>query len=232
MLLAIDDSRSMAEARAERICDASVAMLCGAMSRLEVGALGLVSFGGTKGVTTLHTLGDPFDENAGVKVASALGFDQDATVQQQPMMDVVAKGLAMLEAGRNEIPGPTNTGAGGGGGGGGGEGGAAPHQLFLIVADGRINEGRGMRSLVHDAMASSAAGGGLLIVFIVLDTEANSLLDVKTVEFVEGKPVMKGYMESFPFPLYIVLRELASLPNTLADLIRQWVEHTMLAGGG
>ena len=47
---------------------------------------------------------------------------------------------------------------------------------------------------------------------------------VQTVSFVGGKPVFAKYMDSFPFPFYIVLRDTAALPRTLADLIRQWFE--------
>lgn len=37
-----------------------------------------------------------------------------------------------------------------------------------------------------------------------------------------GKPVFNKYMDSFPFPFYIVMRDIAALPGTLADLLRQW----------
>lgn len=47
---------------------------------------------------------------------------------------------------------------------------------------------------------------------------------IQTVSFVGGKPVFAKYMDSFPFPFYIVLRETAALPRTLADLLRQWFE--------
>ena len=46
----------------------------------------------------------------------------------------------------------------------------------------------------------------------------------QTVSFVGGRPVFSKYMDSFPFPFYIVLRDTAALPRTLADLIRQWFE--------
>jgi hypothetical protein len=51
-----------------------------------------------------------------------------------------------------------------------------------------------------------------------------SVLDTQSVSFVDGKVVMKPYMDSFPFPFYIVLRDLAALPQTLADLLRQWFQ--------
>ena len=44
--------------------------------------------------------------------------------------------------------------------------------------------------------------------------------------FSNGAPVFSKYIDTFPFPFYIVLQDLASLPRTLADLLRQWFELT------
>ena len=65
---------------------------------------------------------------------------------------------------------------------------------------------------------------GVLLAFIVLDNPTASVLDMQSVSFVQGKPVLSKYIDSFPFPLYIVLRDIAALPSTLADLLRQWFE--------
>ena len=32
------------------------------------------------------------------------------------------------------------------------------------------------------------------------------------------------WMDSFPFPFYLLLRELSSLPAVLSDALRQWFE--------
>ena len=58
----------------------------------------------------------------------------------------------------------------------------------------------------------------------MLDNPASSLLDMQTVNFAGGKPVFSKYIDSFPFPFYIVLRDIAALPRTLADLLRQWFQ--------
>ena len=34
----------------------------------------------------------------------------------------------------------------------------------------------------------------------------------------------KAYMDSFPFPYYVVLKDIASLPIVLSDALRQWIE--------
>lgn len=62
--------------------------------------------------------------------------------------------------------------------------------------------------------------------FIVLDSpdKKASILEMESIEVVENKVVRKSYMSSFPFPFYVVLRDLPSLPQILADTVRQWFE--------
>lgn len=47
------------------------------------------------------------------------------------------------------------------------------------------------------------------------------------------KPVMDSvtnklsfisYLDAFPFPFYLILRDMAALPNVLGDALRQWFE--------
>ena len=51
-----------------------------------------------------------------------------------------------------------------------------------------------------------------------------SILDTKQVSFVKGKVKMSNYLDDYPFPLYVVLEEMAALPEVLADALRQWFE--------
>jgi midasin len=94
-------------------------------------------------------------------------------------------------------------------------------QLVLILADGRFHE----KESLHAAVREAAAKRGVCLAFIVLDTPGNSLLDMQSVSFgAGGKPVFTKYLDNFPFPYYIVLKDIAALPATLADLLRQWFE--------
>ena len=70
----------------------------------------------------------------------------------------------------------------------------------------------------------ASARPGVLLAFIILDNPAASLLDMKAVSFAGGQPTFKQYLDTFPFPFYILLRDLAALPATLASLLRQWFE--------
>ena len=161
-------------------------------------------------MSELHPLGRPFDASSGVRIASSLQFDQESNVRDQPVLSLLREGLGVFRRSKHELSAFDRP--------------EGLHQLFLIVADGRINEGDQLRSLVHDALAE----GGLMIVFIVLDTSKNSLLDVQTVDFVNGVPVLRRYMDqgNFPFPFYTLVREIGSLPRCLAAVIKQWLELT------
>ena len=62
--------------------------------------------------------------------------------------------------------------------------------------------------------------------FIALDNQENSLLEMRSIQFGGGKPVFHQYLDSFPFPYYVLLREVDQLPQTLCDLLKQWFELT------
>ncbi|GAB4814208.1 hypothetical protein N2152v2_001254 [Parachlorella kessleri] len=207
VVLAVDDSRSMAETGTSSFALEALTLISKAMARLEVGELGIVSFGGSGGVQPLHPLERPFTDADGVIVMSQMRFDQDNTITDRPMVDVITSLTHLLEGAAARTSAAAH-------------GSASLHQLVLIIADGRFHEKESLRRMVREATSQP----GVLYAFIVLDNPANSILDMQTVSFVGGKPVFAQYMDSFPFPFYIVLRDTAALPRTLADLIRQWFE--------
>jgi midasin len=207
VVVAVDDSRSMAETGCGGFALQALTLICRAMGRLDVGELGVVSFGGSDGASPLHALDRPFTDADGVRVMSRMRFDQDNTITDRPMGDVITSLDHLLDGARARA-GTSAASA------------SSLHQLVLIVADGRFHEKESLRRAVREA----ASRPGVLYAFIVLDNAANSILDMQTVSFVGGKPEFTQYMDSFPFPFYIVLRDVAALPRTLADLLRQWFE--------
>ncbi len=52
----------------------------------------------------------------------------------------------------------------------------------------------------------------------------DSIMDVESISYVAGKPRRTAYLDTFPFPNYIILHEISSLPAILADALRQWFE--------
>jgi midasin len=54
--------------------------------------------------------------------------------------------------------------------------------------------------------------------------ERNSVVDMQIVEFKGSKVVKTAYLDNFPFPFYLIVKNLATLPEVLADAMRQWFE--------
>jgi len=42
-------------------------------------------------------------------------------------------------------------------------------------------------------------------VFIVIDSQKNSILNIKAVEYVNGKMEIKSYMNDFPFDFFLII---------------------------
>jgi len=205
VMLAIDDSRSMAENHCGHIALESMVLLARAMARLEVGEIGVVGFGaGANAVRTLHPLGAPFTDQEGPSLVSKLSFAEDNTLADRPMVQLLETMAARLNVAREQIRG----------------GGTKLQQLVLIIADGRFHEKEALRR----CMREMGAQRGLLVAFIVLDNPKNSLLNMQSVSFTNGKPAMKKYLDSFPFPFYVLVQDVSQLPATISDLLRQWFE--------
>ena len=89
VVVAVDDTRSMAETGCGGFALEALALICRSMARLEVGELGVVSFGGAGGAAPLHPLERPFTDADGPRVMGALRFDADNTLADRPMVDVI-----------------------------------------------------------------------------------------------------------------------------------------------
>src|SRR6266404_9071402 len=78
VLVVLDDSRSMAESHSIHLAYETLALVSKALSRLEVGDIGIAKFG--EFVDVLHGFDDgPFTNQVGVQVMSAFTFAQNAT---------------------------------------------------------------------------------------------------------------------------------------------------------
>ncbi|KAL0028971.1 hypothetical protein WJX77_009058 [Trebouxia sp. C0004] len=206
VVVAVDDSRSMGENGCGSFALEALTLICRAMARLEVGEMGVVSYGGSNSILPLHPLEKPFTDANGPGIMAQMKFDQDNTIADNPMVELLTSMQHMLEQARVR-----SMGVGGS---------QDLHQLVIIVADGRFHEKESLQRVVAEASSKK----GVLYAFIVLDNPASSLLDMQTVSFANGKPVFNKYIDSFPFPFYVVLRDIAALPHTLANLLRQWFE--------
>lgn len=55
-------------------------------------------------------------------------------------------------------------------------------------------------------------------------TNPRSVLDMQIVSFSGKTVVRRPYMEDFPFPYYLIIRDIQNLPEIIADAMRQWFE--------
>ncbi|XP_057535568.1 midasin isoform X3 [Amaranthus tricolor] len=207
VMIVVDDSRSMSENFCGDFAVEALVTVCRALSQLEVGKLAVTSFGKEGNISSLHDFEQPLTGEAGMKMISSLTFSQENTLREEPMVELLkylsnmleqAMGNARLPSGQNPL-----------------------QQLVLIIADGRFHDNkekvkRCMRDLLHR---------NCMVAFIVLDSAQESIVDCKDYIFKNGV-LQKAvpYLDSFPFPYYIVLRNIEALPRTLADLLRQWFE--------
>eukprot|EP00180_Rhodochaete_pulchella_P004825 Plantae.Rhodophyta-Rhodochaete_pulchella.ctg9919.p1 GENE.Plantae.Rhodophyta-Rhodochaete_pulchella.ctg9919~~Plantae.Rhodophyta-Rhodochaete_pulchella.ctg9919.p1 ORF type:complete len:146 (+),score=20.50 Plantae.Rhodophyta-Rhodochaete_pulchella.ctg9919:171-608(+) len=104
--------------------------------------------------------------------------------------------------------------------------GASQHQIMqlaFIISDGRFD------SDSRDSVTRwvrEAASRGMLLVLLIPDSEdvSKSIVSTQSVHFVGGKVRRVKYLDDYPFPYYIIMRDAATLPDALADALRQWFE--------
>ncbi|XP_071517971.1 midasin isoform X1 [Panulirus ornatus] len=203
ILVAVDDSESMAEAKAGSLAIESVALVTRALTLLETGQLGVISFG--KSTRILHPFDQPFNEASGSRIVANLKFDQKITDFSRMLEDSVA----LLDGSRvNSSHGNPDTA-----------------QLLLILSDGQTQT----RSDAVKAAVRVARESRIFIVFLVLDAKDNkySFYDV----LVFDKGLMQPLVQSFPFPFFLVVRDLDTLPDALATALRQWFELVTVDAG-
>ncbi|EGN98495.1 hypothetical protein SERLA73DRAFT_110025 [Serpula lacrymans var. lacrymans S7.3] len=223
ILIALDDSRSMAESHSVHLAYETLALVSKALSRLEVGDIAIAKFG--EAVDIIHGFDEgPFTDQAGTKVVNAFRFDQKAT----NVLSLVETSLKVLEVARE---GRSMRSASA----------ADLWQLEIIISDGICQDHDRLR-----AMLRRAAGQRVMIVFIVIDSlhsaagstdnrtsselagSQNSILSMNQVAYkmVDGRMElqMERYMDSFPFDYYVVLRSVEALPEVLSGTLRQFFE--------
>eukprot|EP01080_Neovahlkampfia_damariscottae_P007220 gene7221-11536_t len=200
VLVAVDDSKSMSKNNAGNMACEAVVLLCKAMSQLEVGQLGVLKFG--ENVQLLHPFDRPFTDDAGSEIIAQFTFDQKQTQMAEflkystQMMDIY-KSFSSFRQNIEEV------------------------QLTFIISDGRLLEREEIVKLVREANEKRQ-----LIVFILIDSQntQDSVLELKTITYPNNKLTIQSYIDQFPFPYYIILRNIQTLPEILADALRQWFE--------
>ena len=205
VMLAIDDSKSMANYKSQTIAFQTFSLLGNALTWLDVGQLGVCKFGETTEV--ILPLGTPFTQESAFQILQQLTMEQMKTKIAQMLRKITPLMVQNYSRVQTPFSGSIN-------------------QLLVIISDGRgiFLEGR---DLVEKSVRQTMEKG-IFVIFIILDSPENrdSIVDIKVPIFSETStlPDFKSYLEIFPFPFYIVLRDIQTLPETVSNALRQWFE--------
>eukprot|EP01100_Stratorugosa_tubuloviscum_P002608 TRINITY_DN1621_c0_g1_i1.p1 TRINITY_DN1621_c0_g1~~TRINITY_DN1621_c0_g1_i1.p1 ORF type:complete len:202 (+),score=98.71 TRINITY_DN1621_c0_g1_i1:95-700(+) len=194
----------MAENDTGRMALEALTLITSALTKLDVGQIAVVSFG--KNIEPLHHFNQPFTtEQSGPQILSQFKFDQ----QETNLATFLETSITMLNVAKEEHAiSNTNTNT-------------TCQQLIFIVSDGRVLE-KDTQKVKH--WIREAEDRNQLIVFIIIDNAKSSIFDVKVYNVIDGKMQFTPYMDKFPFVYYIVVRNIETIPITLADALRQWFE--------
>ncbi|GAB7351836.1 hypothetical protein MBLNU459_g2396t1 [Dothideomycetes sp. NU459] len=229
IMLAIDDSKSMAESGSDGLAFETMALVARALTILEAGELAIVGFGDD--VSVAHDFSAQFTTEAGAEVVRRFAFEQTRTNVRR----LVETSLQLFRDARLKAS-------------------AATHelwQLMLVISDGVCEDHPAIRRLVRQAHEER-----IMIVFVIVDASAGnpssaagtgastpggasaaaaagkkknaSILDLQTAEFAkdpvtgEMRVVTTKYLDTFPFGYYLVVRDVLELPGVLAGALRQW----------
>ncbi|KAJ5123897.1 Midasin [Penicillium bovifimosum] len=207
IMLAVDDSKSMLESGSGQLAFETLALVAKSLSMLEAGDLCVLGFGNEEHVRVAHEFGKPFSSEAGSQVFQHFSYQQTGTNVRKLIADSIA---LFREARWKRSPGA---------------GSADLWQLQLIISDGICEDHDTIRRLVRQALEER-----IMVVFIIVDAvKGSSILDLSQASFEadpdsggEMKLKMKRYLEHFPFPYYLVVRDVRELPSVLATALKQW----------
>ncbi|KAL2128150.1 hypothetical protein VTI74DRAFT_9603 [Chaetomium olivicolor] len=210
ILLCVDDSSSMSDdnhSSSGRLALESLVMVARALTVLEVGQIGVMGFG--TDVFLAHALTDPSftSQDTGARVLQKFTFRQEGTDMVRLLRRTIDH---FREARILQASAP---------------GGEDLWQLALILSDGLVQsrDHARLRPLLREAMEQR-----VMVVFIVMDDarenkKGHSVLELKEARFgPDGVPVIHRYLDSFPFPYYLIVHHLEDLPGALAALLRTW----------
>ncbi|KAL1883672.1 AAA ATPase midasin [Paecilomyces lecythidis] len=207
IMLAVDDSKSMLESGSGQLAFETLALVAKSLSMLEVGDLCILGFGDEEHVRVAHEFGKPFSSEAGMQVFQQFNYQQTGTNVRK----LIADSIALFREARTKR-GPSG-------------GSTDLWQLELVISDGICEDHDTIRRLVRQAQEER-----IMVVFIIVDAiKGSSILDLSEASFEpdesgtgEMKLKMKKYLEGFPFPYYLVVRDVRELPAVLAMALKQW----------
>ncbi|XP_037888619.1 midasin [Glossina fuscipes] len=197
--IAIDDSKSMHHNNSKMLTLEAISLVAQALTLLESGRLSVLSFGERPQILLNHT--EQFD---GAKLVNHLNFSQDKTKIAE-LLDFIRViiGEECCTSSDNGIF----------------------ENLLLILSDGRNIFSEGKTKVKNSIKLARLQR--VFLVYIIIDNpeNKNSILDIQTMEMLPDKKInIKSYLDDFPFPYYVIVRDLNQLPLVLSEAMRQWFE--------
>ncbi|KPV75029.1 uncharacterized protein RHOBADRAFT_53933 [Rhodotorula graminis WP1] len=231
VLIAIDDSKSMADSHSVHLAFQSLALISRALTRLEVGGVSISRFGESTEVLHPFEAGVVSDE-AGASLIGKFTFQQQST----DVRLLVERTLAQLaEAKDSARSGKSSLAAG------------DLWQLVVIISDGICQDHDKLRALLRRASEQK-----VMFVFVVIDSlhrrgsdapnaaaaaaanpaaDQQSILEMKSASYgynASGRLELKldRYLDSFgaTFEHFVVLRDANALPDVLSSTLKQFFE--------
>jgi len=200
--LAVDNSSSMSENNCRHMTYQSLALLAKSLSLIEAGSLNVVSFG--KEVKCIHEFGQPYVDAIGAQWLRELRFNESKT-SYKSLLEFSSKSFAKQG---QAVQSQGNL-----------------SQLLIIMSDGRNVSSEEEEVKIHLRTLKSM---GVLTLFVIIDdlkrNDGRSIVDVKRCLKLGRNTDLVSYMELFPFPFYVLLRQLDTMPSILGDALRQWFE--------
>ncbi|XP_064402600.1 midasin-like isoform X2 [Halichondria panicea] len=205
VMVTVDDSSSMQENNCRQMAYESLAVIISAVTRLTNGQIGVCRFGLNSEM--LHSMEQTFTDEDGGNLLHHLTFKQKGTSFKEMLRTVKSVFVQYAQQPSTLVLQSI-----------------VFSRLLIILSDGRgvFSDG----GVVIDMALRRLTECGIFTVFIILDTQAqDSISDIKVPMFSSEKgPVIASYLEVFPFPFYIILRDLQKMPHVLGQALRQWLE--------
>lgn len=205
VMIMVDNSKSMTEAGP--LAFSALSVITNALTKLEVGEVSLLSF--AEQVHIVHPFGTPFDDEAGARAFAHFDFSAGRTLLGRSL-DAV--GPIFADALQASSSGGSRSQTG------------TTLQLCFVISDARIDSDNRQQL---ESTIRNLAEQNVLVLLVIIDQNINqgdSIFNTRSVEFVGNKVVTRAYMDSFPFPYYIVIQQVEGLSDVLSEALKQWFE--------
>lgn len=213
VVVAIDNSRSMHECGVGPMALQTLCILCQALAQLEVGEYAVLAFGSAAPRVLLPLgAGQPhagcFSWSQAGPLLQEFTFEEESSQSHnKSLADMMKLSAALFD--ERSGPNPVKPFC----------------QVMLIISDGRFNKAK-VRPWVQAALSRQQLP--LLIIVDSADaggaSSKRSVFDLRAVSYDGGRCQVVQYLQDFPFPYYVVVQDLQSLPSILSDVLKQWFE--------